>query len=357
MEIKNIIFKSIREKGHLTISQFMEIILTSYEGSYYRAKNPLDQDGDFITAPEVSQMFGEMVGVWVYKQWLILGKPEKINIVEFGPGRGLLMRDLLRVILKTEMKNHISVFLYDVNEALIKVQKEILSSFPEVKWIEHITDLEQKTTIFIANEFFDALPITQYIKVKENWHEVVLRTNPAGNTIIFDKFEVEEHIDEYLSFEYRNAKDGAIVEESKIAADYVRFLARNIKEFNSVALILDYGYDLEPNERKSSQYFSTLQGIKKHKYTPILHDIGNTDISSHVDFNRIKKIASNLDVKSISVVTQREFLLEQGIVQRLEDLAAKNPELTNLLYSQYNRLVSDNEMGRLFKALVMSDLE
>lgn len=357
MEIRNIIFKKLREKGHLTISEFMEIALTGYDHSYYRAKNPLERDGDFITAPEVSQMFGEMIGIWVYKQWLILGKPKKLNIVEFGPGRGVLMRDLLRVVLKTDMKNHISVFLYDVNEALIKKQKDTLATFSDVRWLENISQVEAETSIFIANEFFDALPITQYIKVNENWYESILRSTPAGDNIIFDKFEVEEYINEYLNYEHKNAKDGAIIEESKISADYVRLLANHVKNHGSSVLILDYGYDVEPGERQSSQYFSTLQGIKKHQYTPILHDIGNVDISAHVDFNRIRKIAGNIEVKVSNTITQKEFLLEQGISQRLQDLVLKNPELKNILYSQYDRLVSDKEMGNLFKAMVISAFE
>ena len=356
MEIKDTIHNLIKEKGYITISEFMIVALTSYPNSYYRAKNPFDYHGDFITSPEVSQIFGEILGVWVYQQWINKNKPSTIYLVELGPGRGVLMRDLLRAISHSEMFNSVSVVLYDVNEVLIEEQKKNLKFFNRVKWIDKIEKFPQETSIFISNEFFDALPINQYVKENGRWYELVLMFSEENN-IIFDKILTSDLINDRLNHEHKNSRDGAIVEESKITAYYIKLLADHSENYNSISLIIDYGYNIEPSSRKNSQYLATLQAIKKHKYTILLDDIGSADISAHVDFYAIQKTAIyNSKVKTTKVITQREFLQKNGIEIRFKDLLSRNPSLSNVLNSQYSRLVSKNQMGDLFKVIAIHNI-
>lgn len=355
MEIKTLLFQEIRKRGYISISEFMEIALTLFPSSYYRFKNPFSDQGDFITSPEVSQMFGEMVGIWVYNQWQLLGKPSPVNLVELGPGQGLLMRDLIKVILKTEMKAALAaVYFYDVNEILIEKQKQNLSFFDNTKWTSDLNKLPNIPCIFIANEFFDALPINQYVKEKETWRQVILKDNPEGTNIIFEKITVNDNLNEFFNSNYKNAKDGAVIEESTHAAEYIKFLSRHSLDYQSASLIIDYGYDIEPAIRKETQFYSTLQAIKEHKYSPLLEEIGRADISAHVDFQFLKQQIEYHKAKVEGAITQRDFLLMLGIEIRCQKLIEFNPSMRKILTAQLERLVSKKGMGELFKLICIT---
>ena len=357
MNLTNILFQEIKARGHVTIREFMELALTSHPSSYYRAKNPLNEEGDFITSPEVSQMFGEMVGVWIYNQWLLLGCPKQINLVELGAGQGVLMRDILKVLLKTDMKECFSVYLYDVNQVLISKQKENLEFFSDVNWVKNLVELPKLTSIFVANEFFDALPINQYVKVKKEWMQVVIKTTPEQNELIFDNMPIHHDLGSQLNKDYVNANEGAVVERSEIAAGYLKTLALHSKNYGSVSLIIDYGYDIEPVLRKSTQFLQTLQSIKNHTFTHVLKDVGKADLTTHVDFNYLRKLAIDNKVKALGAINQRDFLISLGIEIRLGKLIEANPLLKDVLEAQYNRLVSHKQMGELFKAICISKIQ
>lgn len=352
MDIERHLLNEIRSSGPISLDDFMEAVLSKYYNSYYRAKNPLGEKKDFITSPEVSQMFGEMIALWVYNQWIISGKGE-VNLAELGPGRGVLMRDIISVLDKTDMKNHYKISFVEVNEELIKEQKKILSG-KQITWIKNPADIMDMKNIFIANEFFDALPIKQYHKVKSSWKELVINSNEFNDSLLFDKKVVTDDLNKYLNDEYPNAKDGANVEESIRTIEIIKLIAENVKKYNSSALIIDYGYDIDPKKRKSTQFYSTLQALRDHKYVPVLDKVGTADITAHVDFNAIKKAVKQRFAYSSEVISQREFLLSLGIELRLNELKKKNPELESILESQVNRLVSKDQMGELFKVIMIT---
>lgn len=355
MSIRNEIFKITQFRSYVPIDEFMEIILTKHSDSYYKSKNPFDlEQGDFITSPQISQMFGEMIGVWVYNQWNKLGCPSHINLVELGPGTGALMRDLLSVLRKTDMFSAVDVCLYEVNPKLILIQKKMLENFEKITWISNPSEFPNSISIFVSNEFFDVFPIKQFIKAKEIWQEVVITSNAAGDDLIFDRINVNTELNEHLSYEYKNAGDGAVVEESQELGSFVKALASHVREHNSCALAIDYGYDINPDIRKATEYNGTLQGIKAHKFCPILDNIGEADLTAHVNFDFIRKVASSNFIKATHTIDQGEFLIKLGIDTRVTNLIKANPDLTKVLRNQHSRLVSVDGMGKLFKVIALS---
>jgi NADH dehydrogenase [ubiquinone] 1 alpha subcomplex assembly factor 7 len=193
MPIDSKIRAIIKKEGSVTIDTMMQEVLSANSASYYRKQNALGAEGDFITSPEISQLFGETIGLWATEQWERMGKPSKVNLVELGPGRGLLMDDLLRVAkLVPEFYDTLSLQLIEINPHFIKKQKSNLASFKgRIKWTESIEDIEPMPTILIANEFFDALPIKQYVKAKELWYENVLFMDPSDGKV---KCEIKIYI-------------------------------------------------------------------------------------------------------------------------------------------------------------------
>jgi SAM-dependent MidA family methyltransferase len=358
MAIEAKLREAIDEKGFISVAEMMRIALTSSPNSYYRARNPLGIDGDFITSPEISQMFGELIGIWCADFWLKLGKPEDINIVELGPGRGLLMRDLLRATKHIPgFHDSVSVEMVEISETLQLIQKEELKNSGEkLKWLEDIYNISAKPTIFIANEFFDALPIRQFEKEKDNWYERILGLDPLSGILHFSKLPISKDLSVQLSYEHPNAQDGAIVEESIESLEIVRFICEHLTKHGGAALIIDYGYDIAPKERSVFQYNPTLQALKHHKYQPILDTIGEADLTAHVDFYSIKKIAEVRKLTTWGTITQRDFLKNMGIDLRAEMLK-KNADILDreVLDKQVDRLINPDKMGKLFKVLVISD--
>lgn len=358
MNPQNLIFDLIKKNEYITMDMFMEIALSKDNFSYYKSKNPFDLDsGDFITSPEISQMFGEMLGIWIYNQWILLGKNTNISLVELGPGTGTLMRDILNVLKKTDMFEHINIFLLEINPVLLNEQKNKLSEYSIVKWIENLSELPNKETIFIANEFFDALPTKQFIKDKSEWKEVIITLNQDENKLIFEKISITTMQNTFYNLQFPGALDGAIIEISYATEEFIKSISKIIHDNRGAALFIDYGYDLEPKERSQNQFNSTIQAIKNHKFSSILENIGTSDITAHVDFSFIRKVATSQNIRSSQTLTQENLLHKLGIFERMSILASKNPELSNILYNQYNRLTSKNLMGNLFKSIAITNKE
>jgi NADH dehydrogenase [ubiquinone] 1 alpha subcomplex assembly factor 7 len=356
MTVRNYLLDYIRSKGYARVDKFMEIAMSAHSNSYYRGKNPLDFDSsDFITSPEVSQMFGEMIGIWIYSQYKMstIKNSESISILEMGAGTGKLMRDILSVIKKTDLYNKVDLYILEINEKLIRIQGETLKD-SKIRWIKDLSDLAHQPTFFIGNEFLDALPIRQYCLEKKRWKEIVIRSDPDLVKLFWDKIEVEDHFDEYLKLTYKNTKDGAFIEESEITIDYIKQISEFINLHGGFGLFIDYAYDFEPNERSTGQFSSTLQSIYKHKFNPVLERIGDADITAHVDFNKIRKVLESSFCKSSKSISQRDFLKSLGIELRLNELIKSNPDLSQILRNQYNRLTQKNHMGELFKVIAFS---
>lgn len=348
------IHQLIKDNGYLTISALMEEIVPYY----YNHSNSLGANGDFITSPEISQLFGEMIGVWCVVKWQQMGSPKKFAIVELGAGRGTLLNDLLRATKNViNFHSSLAIHIVDKSEKLKKIQWKNLSKWENIpiNWHDDINHLPKIPTIIIANEFFDALPINQYYKIKNDWYEIVVSSNAIYGDTCFSYIPAPKNISDILNDEHPNAKHRSIVEISPHSTEIVKILADHINNNRGCCLIIDYGYDYDKETR--TYYNSTLQAVKNHKFHPILKDIGTADITAHVDFNAITNIVKQRECKYIKTITQKEFLVSLGIIHRAENLIkiAKTGEQKNQILEGLNRLISEKQMGNLFKVLIFSD--
>lgn len=354
MEIKKIIESEIKNKGYISIDNFMRIAMSDKYNSYYRNSEPLGDNGDFITSPEVSQMFGEMVALWAIDAWNKLGRPGSFNIVEFGAGTGKLMRDLLRIArMDREFYESATISIIDINEGLIEIQRTNLSEHTNIKWISSLDMLKEIPSIIIANEFFDALPIRQFHLSNNVWREKVISLDDKNNFEFLFK-DIEKNEQEKLEALAPNAQNNAIYEESAQSQNLMKQISKFIKINSGFALIVDYGYDIDPRSREKNQYSSTLQALKNHQYTGLFTNLGDADLTSHVDLYSLKQEAKKYNLKTYGAISQGAFLKACGIELRLELLKKSNPNLEDLLKKQYNRLVSDGQMGELFKVISVS---
>ena len=354
----------IKENGYIKIDEMMKQVLSIHGESYYRNVKNIGSEGDFITSPEISQLFGETIALWairqvqnIERQYLV--QPKKFALVELGPGRGTMMRDLLRASkVVPEFFDRVEIYLYEINPHFIKKQKENLAAFNKnITWIDNFAGLPKIPTIIISNEFFDALPVKQYFKVKDQWYEHVFIIDSVTEQIKYSKIDIHINLRTQLSLDHIHAKDGAIFEESIETLDIIRTLSKHIKNYRGAALIIDYGYNIEPRKRKREQYNSTLQAIKNHRYTPIIDTLGEADLTAHVDFNAIEKAAKEQGIKEFNYGSQRDFLLFYGIEIRCEILRRNLPEQERyILDNQLQRLTAPHFMGELFKVLEFSNI-
>lgn len=360
MAIDSKIRQVIAENGHIKIDEMMRQVLSVHSSSYYKSIKNIGSDSDFITSPEISQLFGEMIAIWAITQWEKIGKPDKFILLELGPGTGSLMHDFLRVSnIEPNFLQAAEIYLYDINPNFINKQREKIAPLSkEIKWINNFENLPSKPLIIVANEFFDALPIKQYIKVKKHWFEYVFITDPFTGSIKYDKMSVPKNLQIQLDIEHINANDGAVFEESIESLVIIRKLSCHIENYNGAALIIDYGYNIKAENRKRSQYNSTLQAMKNHKYWPIIDTLGEADITSHVDFNALEKAAREQKIVKFDYCTQREFLLNYGIELRSKILQKSLPQEEHyILDKQVERLTSPSMMGELFKVLSFTSLK
>lgn len=358
MAIEALLRRQISTSGYVNLAQMMEIVLSSNPKSYYNSKIPFGEAGDFVTSPEISQMFGEIIGIWCVDMWLKLGSPSKINIVELGPGRGVLMRDLIRGTKHiSSFHKAINIELIEISNLLKIIQRENLTEYLEkISWHNELGKTQKIPTIFIANEFFDAMPIRQYVKHKHLWQEQVLMVDIHDSKLQFEKLGINQDLQEQLQFDHPRAEDGAVVEESPTSVDIFKSIANHIQNYGGAALIIDYGYDIPLGERKTTQYIPTLQAIKSHKFQPIIATLGEADLSAHVDFDALKRSLLVSKVKAFGTINQRDFLINSGLMMRYEMLLNRcnTQEEKIVLTNQVSRLVSPEHMGELFKVLMLT---
>lgn len=304
----------------------MDFALYDEQCGYYMNKNPIGREGDFITAPEISQIFGETIAIWVILEWEKLGKPEKFTIAELGPGKGTLMSDILRVT-KKYFAEHVDIYMIEVSPFLQNTQKKTLASCKHnITWCEDILDLPKNPTIFVANEFFDALPIRQFICKDQSWYEkVVVITNDA---LGFSLISTDK------SFDLVN--EGSVLEINEGAQSIFNTMRYQIRCNGGAALMIDYGYTQKP-------YTSTLQAVKSHKYHDVLCNIGDVDITAHVDFSLFV---------NCKIMTQNVFLHLYGIRERAE-LLLKKACAQQTIMCDLHRLTHPESMGGLFKCAFM----
>ena len=346
LEIRN----RITFDGPMPIAEYMMLCLTHPEHGYYTTGLPVGgkasadrTGGDFITAPEVSQMFGEMIGVWCMEVWQAIGSPSSFNLIELGPGRGTLMKDLLRVShALPAFYNAIELHLVEVSPTLSEQQSLTLSGEKALHWTSGISNLPSGPCIVIGNEFIDALPIRQWVKHGENWHEraVGLRNDKLSFMLRPNTLPVDE-----LPAGHQDEPDGMIFETAPAREAAVSTLANHIVENSGAALFIDYGH-LE------SGFGDTLQAIRNHAYADVLDNPGKADLTSHVDFQPLIQTAKKEGCVLPTPQSQGEFLINLGLLERAGVLGSnQNKSTQESLEKAVGRLAGPDQMGDLFKVV------
>ncbi|MEZ5759234.1 MAG: SAM-dependent methyltransferase [Emcibacteraceae bacterium] len=355
--LKDHLIKLIKLHGPISVSTYMSEALTNPHHGYYVKRNPFGKSGDFITAPEISQMFGEMIGLWFADLWLKMDRPFRVHLIELGPGRGTLMADLIRVLdVLPDFKKAVEIHLVEASPDLKEVQQDKLYRFPgKITWHDTVKSaldaaaVDDEATFLIANEFFDALPIRQFQKGELGWHERMVTVNEKddGLTTMLSPFPLEDLI---LPEAVKDAELHSIIEVSPMADYITRLIADHISACSGAALFIDYGYtDYRTGE--------TLQAVKDHKYTFIYDEPGWADLSAHVNFRKMADIIGQTGLKTLGPVSQGDFLNNMGIGERAALLSEKaDGEKRETIMGELDRLTSPNEMGKLFKVLgIISD--
>ena len=304
---------------------------------YYTSRDPLGEEGDFITAPEVSQMFGELIGLWFADLWVKMGARKHIHFVELGPGRGTLSKDALRAAARYDFAP--VLHMVETSPALRKLQRE---AFPDVIHHDDLSTLpDDAPLLIVGNEFFDALPVHQLIRSANGWHE---RMIGLGENDEFVFVAGDKPMDTIVPRSWKSASQGTMIETSAAASALMEEIATRLKNQGGAALIIDYG----PFELRSG---STLQALKDHKKVDVFAHPGQADLTTHVDFEMLGHVAKANGADLMGVEMQGDWLRAMGIDLRLEALQMKNPSQKAVLKRQYDRLVDDAQMGTLFKVM------
>jgi NADH dehydrogenase [ubiquinone] 1 alpha subcomplex assembly factor 7 len=350
-DLAHLLAERIASEGPISVADYMAAALGHPEFGYYMGKDPLGVAGDFTTAPEISQMFGELVGLWCANAWLALGKPTPFIFAELGPGRGTLMADALQALETVPAcRAAARVHLVERSPHLRARQRKALSSI-EVTWHDTVDDLPMLPAIFIANEFFDALPIEQFVRGDDGWYRRLIDLAPGSSDgaveFAFILGPAPAPTDELPASASTLGENEAIAESSPEARQIVGEIARRIRSHTGAALIVDYGY-------AGPALGDTLQAVRHHDYAPVLQNPGEADLTAHVDFNALANAARSVGTACWGVIPQGEFLRRLGIETRASALAAgaTSGQKTDI-ESALNRLIGDDQMGTLFKVLAI----
>jgi NADH dehydrogenase [ubiquinone] 1 alpha subcomplex assembly factor 7 len=345
--LKQEIATTIAQEGPMTLERYMALCLAHPRYGYYMTRDPFGAGGDFITAPEISQMFGELLGVWTNEAWRQSGSPEPARLIELGPGRGTLMSDVLRVArISPAFLEAISVHLVEMSPTLRGIQEETLSDAGKsVSWANDIEQTPPGPAFILANEFFDALPVRHYVKTIQGWRERLVGLNATGDLIFGLSHEVEPTL-------HIAAKEGSIIEVGAIAQRVMGDIAARLVREGGALLVIDYGY-LETSIGDS------LQAVSKHAYVDPLAEPGEADLTTHVDFAALARAARAVGAKVMGPVTQGSFLRQLGIERRAQTLSKKaTPEQAQSIVDALDRLTGETDsrrqMGGLFKVMAVT---
>jgi len=335
----------IKNNDSFTLDKFIEESLYNKKSGYYMKKNPFGKKGDFITSPNISILFSEMIAIWVVSFWQNLGCPKKFNLIELGAGNGEMMKVLVETFDKFPIfKNSCCIKILERSKLLQKKQKVNINK-KNIQWLNDLSELDNLPCIFLANEFFDALPIKQFIKKERKWFERHVR-------FFNNKFEYFDVLFDMEKFEnkikFKIAKQQNFIEYSPQSTNYLKIINNKIERNNGGILVIDYAY---VNKRMKN----TLQAVSKHKYYDVLEGFGNSDITYNLSFNLFNKIVKELSSLTSMNTTQGEFLTKLGILERAEILSKKMlfSEKADI-YFRIKRLIDKNQMGELFKVMLIT---
>ena len=337
--LPELIDMQIRANGPMSIASYMALCLTHPHKGYYKQADPLGARGDFITAPEISQIFGELIGFFCVNLWQQMGEPKSFTLLELGPGRGTLMQDALRAASKAEgFGDALHLQLFETSEEL-KAQQAIRLGQYYPYWPSEIDEVSDDPLIVVANEFFDALPVRQFVKGTAGWHERLVGLKDGKRSFGLSPTAIPESA---LPAAVHGAAPGEVYEVSLAAADVMQRLSKAVGRLGGAILAMDYGYVL-------TRTGETLQALRRHAYADPLAAPGDADISAHVDFGALAAVATGAGLTAQPLATQGDFLRRLGIVERAEMLSAANPDEAGNIAAALDRLTGPGQMGELFK--------
>jgi len=342
--------KLIQSSGPMPVWRYMELCLTHPQYGYYVSRDPLGREGDFTTAPEVSQMFGELLGLWAASVWKAIGSPPLFRLIELGPGRGTMMADALRALrVLPPLYQSLCVHLVEINPVLRDKQKSTLSGVRNIAWHDRIDDIPDGPAVILANEFFDVLPIHQMVKRETGWHERTVEFDGNDRLVFGTAPEPTPHFEVLLPPLVRAAPVGAIFEWRPDAE--IMKVASRVRDQGGAALIIDYGH-------LRSDAGDTFQAIARHSFSDPLKNPGQTDVTAHVDFQALARAAEDMGARVHGPVAQGEFLKRLGIETRALTLMGKTtPEVSEDIAGALKRLIAEGRggMGSMFKVLAISE--
>jgi NADH dehydrogenase [ubiquinone] 1 alpha subcomplex assembly factor 7 len=335
MSLADRLAAEIAATGPISVAHFMTACLHDPMDGYYATRPALGAAGDFITAPLISQMFGELVGVWAQAAWLAMGSPPKVLVVEMGPGDGTLMADLLRATAKAaDFRAAAQVWLVETSGPLQALQHERLGE--DVRWAKSLAEVpDNAPMILVANELLDCLPARQFVRTAVSWREQVIGLDADGRLA----FGLAGTAAEAL---LPDAPAGAVYEQSAAQAALGAEIGERLVRDGGAALMIDYGRDVPG-------FGDTLQALSQHRKVDPLATAGRADLTIHADFPAVMDAAEQAGARS-AILTQSQFLARLGIGARAEALVRNRPDMTAAIGRQLHRLVGDDEMGELFKA-------
>lgn len=332
----------IRRSGPIAVRDYMRTCLEDAEHGYYRTRAPIGRAGDFVTAPEISQIFGELIGLWAAVVWQQMGQPQAVRLVEIGPGRGTMMADMLRVARSVPaFAAALELVLVETNPVLIAAQREQLGDgVVRCQWVTNLADVSSGPAIIVGNELLDCFPVHQIVATDAGWVERAVGIDARGEL----KFSTGSVISAAPELDHASPiGDGAIVERHDLAV-LTKELGRLALAAPLAALFIDYGYE-------GPAVGDTLQAVRNHTYEHALTSPGEADLTAHVDFNAVSDAAHSAGLVVDGSVTQAEFLGSLGIAERASRLMAANPARTAEIEAGVMRLMAPTGMGARFRAI------
>ena len=331
----------------LPLDEFIDLSLYNKKFGYYMKKNPFGKNGDFITAPNISRLFSEMISIWVINFWQSLGSPKKFNLVELGAGNGEMMKTLVESFQNfPNILNSCNIMIHEKSPFLIKIQKKKLEK-QKIVWISQIDKINKNPTIFIANEFFDSMAVKQFEKKGSQWFEKYVSFTNLNKAFFLDKKIDIRKVEKKLNFKISNNQN--FIEYSEASLKYLKAISKIIKKNTGGLLLIDYGYT-------SKRMKNTLQAVSNHKFANILSNIGTVDITHNINFELFKKFTKNIGGLENNLTTQKSFLVKLGIKDRAEIISRKETFLKKAdIFYRLKRLIDDNQMGNLFKVMLIKN--
>ena len=333
--------KFFKKSKSLPVDKFFQNVLYDKKNGYYTNKQPFGKKGDFITAPKISNLFSEVIAIWMISPWQAFGKPKHFNVVELGPGDGSLTKVLLQVFKRfPDFNSAKKIYLYEISDFLKNLQKENIKD-KEVKWIKNFKKIKNGPVIFFGNEFFDAIPIKQFKNKNGLLFEKYFTINK--NNKIKETFKKASKQDVVRINSYKSLSKLKFIEFPKYGFEELKKIIKKILQVKGCLLMIDYGYLNSSNQ-------STIQSVMNHNKNNLLNNLGKADITSHVNFKLLNEFFKKNNLKVKKIVSQQKFLKNMGIIERAEIISKKMKfsEQSNM-FLRLKRLLSSNQMGELFK--------